>query len=293
MSEPIARLERRRAAPSTTPLPDALTLPGCDEHEEDVERPLRGCRRGGASLHGPGRSLRRDDRDPDTGERDLDTLRLIKGDRACTTATSSSGCRAGRKAGTVAVGDFVEPLERRDDPILGGRRPSSPAARTASAPPSRAASAKQHRPWRRARPRFHPRRTPPPPDERRSPSTCGTTSRSRTPSARTGATAVDRHPRCRRGVVPAWTASAASTAPSGTSSSASTRGVMRSVQEAYRAWPAAGHRRDASQNAWRGTSTSPGTPRASTRARPGALRGARARTARNPRQRHRPRLRRD
>ena len=79
----LARLEREAGRPvDPRRFRMLFTLSGCDAHEEDTwEGRLRAARRGGHSRHGPGRPLRRDDPRSRHGERDLDTLRLIKGYR--------------------------------------------------------------------------------------------------------------------------------------------------------------------------------------------------------------------
>jgi uncharacterized protein len=90
-----------------------LTLDGCSAHEEDTWRG-RLVRVGAAELRvgGPVPRCAATTRDPDTGERDLDALRLIKGYR---------GLRDGKhvdfgvyatveQPGAVAIGDPVEPL---------------------------------------------------------------------------------------------------------------------------------------------------------------------------------------
>jgi uncharacterized protein YcbX len=110
----IARLERE-AGQSVDPRRFRLlfSVDGCSEHEEDEWIGLR-VRIGGAIVRigGPISRCAVTTRDPDTGTRDLDTLRLIKGYR---------GLRDGEhvdfgvwadveRPGRVRVGDPVEPL---------------------------------------------------------------------------------------------------------------------------------------------------------------------------------------
>ena len=92
-----------------------FTLDGCEPHEEDTW--LGGLVRVGEAVVRVAVPVDRcaaTTRDPDTGDRDLDTLRLIK---------SYRGQRDGKEIdfgvaaevvepGTVRVGDTVEPLDR-------------------------------------------------------------------------------------------------------------------------------------------------------------------------------------
>ena len=73
---------------------------------------LRG-RLGGAARRRPGRSLRRDDARPGTGERDLDTLRLLKdyrGQRESDGAVLFGVYAYVEQPGVVRVGDAFAPL---------------------------------------------------------------------------------------------------------------------------------------------------------------------------------------
>jgi uncharacterized protein len=88
-------------------------LDGCAEHEEDAWDGRR-LRVGGAVLRvgGPVPRCAVTTRDPDSGERDLDTLRLIKGYRGVRDGEAIDfGVYAGvERPGLVRVGDPVEPL---------------------------------------------------------------------------------------------------------------------------------------------------------------------------------------
>jgi uncharacterized protein YcbX len=89
-----------------------FTLAGCTEHEEDTWDG-RLVRAGDAVLRitGPVDRCVVTTRDPDTGERDLDTLRLIKGYRGMRDRYIDFGMFAQvEKPGAVALGDAVEPL---------------------------------------------------------------------------------------------------------------------------------------------------------------------------------------
>jgi uncharacterized protein YcbX len=89
-----------------------FTLSGCRPHEED-EWNGRLLRAGGAVIRagGPVDRCAMTTRDPDTGERDLDTLRLIKGYRGLSERrTLDFGVYAEIvEPGVVRVGDTVEP----------------------------------------------------------------------------------------------------------------------------------------------------------------------------------------
>lgn len=90
-----------------------LTLAGCEPHEEDDWQGRR-IRVGHAilNLEGPVDRCAATTRHPDTGERDLDTLRLIKNYRG--RASDGSICfgmlASVMRPGRVRVGDAVEPL---------------------------------------------------------------------------------------------------------------------------------------------------------------------------------------
>jgi uncharacterized protein YcbX len=90
-----------------------FTLSGCEPHEEDGWEGQR-VRIGDAVLivDGPVDRCAATTRHPETGERDLDTLRLIKGYRG--RAADGSICfgmlASVERAGRVRVGDAVEPL---------------------------------------------------------------------------------------------------------------------------------------------------------------------------------------
>jgi uncharacterized protein len=88
-------------------------LDGCAEHEEDSWDGLR-LRVGEAVLRvgGPVPRCAVTTRDPDSGKRDLDTLRLIKGYRGVRNGEAIDfGVYAGvERPGRVRVGDPVEPL---------------------------------------------------------------------------------------------------------------------------------------------------------------------------------------
>jgi uncharacterized protein len=90
-----------------------FTLSGCRSHEED-EWEGRRVRIGEAVVRagGPVDRCAMTTRDPDTGERDLDTLRLIKGYRGLSErGTLDFGVYATiERPGQVRVGDPVEPL---------------------------------------------------------------------------------------------------------------------------------------------------------------------------------------
>ena len=90
-----------------------FTLSGCREHEEDTWAG-RLLRIGGAVVRagGPVPRCAVTTRDPDTGERDLDTLRLIKGYRGVRDgeAIDFGVYAAVEQPGRVRVGDPVEPL---------------------------------------------------------------------------------------------------------------------------------------------------------------------------------------
>jgi len=89
-----------------------FTLSGCRPHEED-EWEGRLLRIGGAVVRagGPVDRCAMTTRDPDTGARDLDTLRLIKEYRGTSEhGTIDFGVYAGvERPGRVSVGDTVEP----------------------------------------------------------------------------------------------------------------------------------------------------------------------------------------
>jgi uncharacterized protein YcbX len=90
-----------------------FTLSGCAAHEEDTWEGRR-VRIGGAVVRvtGPTDRCVVTTRDPDTGARDLDALRLIKGYRGMRGHFIDFGvCAAVEQPGPVAVGDPVEPLE--------------------------------------------------------------------------------------------------------------------------------------------------------------------------------------
>jgi hypothetical protein len=90
-----------------------FTLSGCREHEED-EWDGRSLRIGEAVVRagGPVDRCAMTTRDPDTGERDLDTLGLIKRYRGLSERrTIDFGVYAEiERPGTVRVGDTVAPL---------------------------------------------------------------------------------------------------------------------------------------------------------------------------------------
>ena len=90
-----------------------LTLEGCAEHEEDTWRGrLLGVGETVLRVGGPVDRCAVTTRDPDTGERDLDTLRLIKGYRGVREGKHIDfGVYAAvKKPGRVRVGDSVELL---------------------------------------------------------------------------------------------------------------------------------------------------------------------------------------
>jgi uncharacterized protein YcbX len=90
-----------------------LTLSGCGPHEED-EWGGRLLRIGDAvvGVGGPVERCAVTTRDPDTGERDLDTLRLIKRYRGLSGRGTIDFGRYGDvvQPGRVRVGDTVQPL---------------------------------------------------------------------------------------------------------------------------------------------------------------------------------------
>lgn len=109
----IARLEREAGGPvDGRRFRMLFTLAGCAEHEEDTWDG-RLVRAGDAVLRiaGPVDRCVVTTRDPDTGERDLDTLRLIKGYRGMRGRSIDFGMFARvERSGAVAVGDAVELL---------------------------------------------------------------------------------------------------------------------------------------------------------------------------------------
>jgi uncharacterized protein len=110
----VGRLEREAGA-SVDPRRFRMLfdLDGCAAHEEDTWNGRR-LRMGDAVLRvgGPIPRCAVTTRDPDTGERDLDTLRLIKDYRGLSEQkTVDFGVYAAvEEAGRVRVGDTVEPL---------------------------------------------------------------------------------------------------------------------------------------------------------------------------------------
>ena len=92
-----------------------FVVDGCEPHEEDTwERVAMGDAivRVGSQLGGPVPRCDVITHDPDTGERDLDTLRLIKEYRG---QTAEAGIVFGvyaaiERPGRVRLGDRVEPL---------------------------------------------------------------------------------------------------------------------------------------------------------------------------------------
>jgi uncharacterized protein YcbX len=97
-----------------------FTLSGCRAHEEDTWEGML-VRIGGAVVHvtGPTDRCVVTTRNPDTTERDLDTLRLIKGYRGMRGRHVDFGMFAGvTTPGPVAIGDDVEVL----GPADAGRR---------------------------------------------------------------------------------------------------------------------------------------------------------------------------
>jgi uncharacterized protein len=90
-----------------------FTLEGCRPHEED-EWEGRLLRIGGAVVRagGPVDRCAMTTRDPETGERDLDTLRLIKACRGLSDRNTLDFGVYGtvEQPGTVRLGDTVEPL---------------------------------------------------------------------------------------------------------------------------------------------------------------------------------------
>lgn len=90
-----------------------FTLAGCEAHEED-EWEGRSVRVGDAvvRVEGPVDRCAATTRHPDTGERDLDTLRLIKDYRGrAPDGTINFGVLGGvGRVGCVRLGDPVEPL---------------------------------------------------------------------------------------------------------------------------------------------------------------------------------------
>ena len=110
----VARLERE-AGGSVDPRRFRMLfdLDGCDEHEEDTWDGRR-LRVGEAVLRvgGPVPRCAVTTRDPDSGKRDLDTLRLIRGYRGVRDgeAIDFGVYAAVEQPGRVRVGDSVEPL---------------------------------------------------------------------------------------------------------------------------------------------------------------------------------------
>jgi uncharacterized protein len=110
----VARLEREAGgAVDARRFRMLFDLDGCEEHEEDTWDG-RLVRVGEAVLRvgGPVPRCAATTRDPDTGERDLDTLRLIKGYRGVRNgeAIDFGVYAAVEQPGRVRVGDPVEPL---------------------------------------------------------------------------------------------------------------------------------------------------------------------------------------
>jgi uncharacterized protein len=110
----VARLEREAGgAVDARRFRMLLDLDGCGEHEEDTWDGRR-LRIGNAVLRvgGPVPRCAATTRHPETGERDLDTLRLIKGYRGVRDgkAIDFGVYAAVEQAGGVRVGDPVEPL---------------------------------------------------------------------------------------------------------------------------------------------------------------------------------------
>lgn len=110
----VARLEREAgAAVDPRRFRMLFDLDGCGEHEEDTWDGRR-VRVGETVLRvgGPVPRCAATTRDPDTGERDLDTLRLIKGYRGVRDgeAIDFGVYAAVEQPGPVRVGDPVEPL---------------------------------------------------------------------------------------------------------------------------------------------------------------------------------------
>jgi uncharacterized protein YcbX len=109
----VARLEREADRPvDPRRFRMLFDLDGCEAHEEDTWDG-RALRVGEAMLRvgGPVPRCAVTTRDPDTGRRDLDTLRLIKRYRGVRKQGIDFGVYAGvERAGRVRVGDPVEPL---------------------------------------------------------------------------------------------------------------------------------------------------------------------------------------
>jgi uncharacterized protein YcbX len=110
----LERLERQAGGPvDARRFRMLFDLEGCAEHEEDTWDGRR-VRLGDAVLRvgGPVPRCASTTRDPDSGKRDLDTLRLIKGYRGVRNGEAIDfGVYASvEQPGRVRVGDAVEPL---------------------------------------------------------------------------------------------------------------------------------------------------------------------------------------
>lgn len=113
----LGRLARQAGAEEIDPrrFRMLLELKGCDEHEEDTWEG-RSCSVGEAVVRvgGPVDRCAVTTRDPDTGELDLDTLRLIKsyrGQRESDGAILFGVYGSVVQPGRVRVGDAFEPIE--------------------------------------------------------------------------------------------------------------------------------------------------------------------------------------